>query len=90
MATRRTRRKWKAGTNMRMRDPNLFKALMTSRDVTVRELAYLAKCSPAMIGFLRTGEKTGTRPDLSERIAGALRVPLEVLYEVKSPEPVPA
>ena len=85
MSIRRTRRNWKVGTDMRMRDPELFKALMASRDLTVRELADLAKCSPAMIGFLRTGAKTGTVPALSERIAGALRVPLEVLYEITPP-----
>lgn len=85
MAARRIKRYWKEGTFMKMRDPELFKALMATRDVTVRELADMAKCSPAMIGFLRTGAKTGTTPDLSERIAGALRVPLEVLYNVTTP-----
>lgn len=82
MSPRRIKRYWKEGTYMKLRSPDTFKALMASRNVTVRELADMAHCSPAMIGFLRTGDKKGTRPELSERIAGALRCRVEDLYIV--------
>jgi DNA-binding Xre family transcriptional regulator len=84
MSIRRIKRYWKEGTYMKLRSPDTFKALMASRNVTVRELADLAKCSPAMIGHLRTGWKTEHSPDLAERIAGALRCRVEDLYEVSN------
>jgi transcriptional regulator with XRE-family HTH domain len=57
---------------------------MALRNVTVRELADMAKCSPAMIGHLRTGYKVEHGPDLAERIAGALRCRVEDLYEISN------
>lgn len=85
MTTRTYRRHWKVGTQVQVKSPELFKAFMESRGLSVRELARVAGCKHAMIGHLRTGYKTSTAPELSARIADALRVPLDLLYEVEQP-----
>lgn len=71
---------------MKLHSPQILKAFMQKRDFSMSRLAHAADCSKAMIGYLVAGEKNG-RPfstcsaELAERIAEALGVPTEAVFE---------
>ena len=57
-----------------------LRALTEQRGLSYAGLARLAGCSKPFIGHLASGHKTGARPELAERIAEALAVPVDVLF----------
>ncbi|WP_147391652.1 helix-turn-helix domain-containing protein [Galactobacter valiniphilus] len=103
MATRTSRRRWKEGTYMRLRDPKTLANLMKNRGYTqaslarevYRESPVLTELNPdgtpktdqrrSSINHLLSGKNKGSRPIIAERIAEALGVDLDYLYEVHVP-----
>lgn len=65
---------------MKLRSRDILIAYMDDKEFSVTRLAQYAGCSRAMIGHLRSGYKTSCTPDLAERIARALDVPLIGLF----------
>lgn len=57
---------------------------MKQKNFSMQRLATYADCSKSFIGFLANGTKTSCTPDLARRIAEALDVPVEVLFEPKA------
>lgn len=79
----RTRKRWPQGTWMRLRSAETLTALMKQSHFSLGELAYLAGCSKGFISHLRAGRRNSCTPELATRIAGVLRVPVDVLFEPK-------
>lgn len=65
---------------MRLTHPPTLKALIDRAGLSNRRLAAGAGCSPTFINSLANGHKTGVTPELAERIAEALDVPLDLLF----------
>ncbi len=84
LGSRRCRR-WPKGTWMKLLSPEILRAFMRQRSISERTLARYAGCSRAMVGHLLHGRKTTCTPQLAERIAEALSVPLEGLFMPKMP-----
>lgn len=57
-----------------------LRALAEQRGLSHAGLAREAGCSKSFIDHLAVGRKTGASPELAERIAEALSVPLDVLF----------
>ncbi|GAA1891566.1 helix-turn-helix transcriptional regulator [Williamsia serinedens] len=68
---------------MRLRSPDTLRALMAQYDFSLGRLARYADCSKGFISHLLAGRRASCTPQLAERIAEALHVPLEVLFEVR-------
>lgn len=81
MNTRR-RRHWPKGTWMRLQSPDLLRSLMEDerRNFSMARLARYAGCSKSFISHLTSGRKKTCTPELAERIAEALSVPVELLF----------
>lgn len=69
---------------MRLRSAETLRALMRQDDFSLARLARYADCSKGFISHLLSGRRSSCTVDLAERIAEALRVPTEVLFEVKA------
>lgn len=69
---------------MRVSSAEMLHATMKRRDFSMARLARYAGCSKSMIGHLTTGHKKTCSPELAERIAEALDVPLELLFVPQS------
>lgn len=74
---------WPEGTYMRLIDRARLRDTMTVVALSTRELAFLAGCSKGMVDHLLAGRKRTCTPELAVRIAWALRVPLDYLFEPK-------
>lgn len=74
------RKRWPRGTWMRVTSKETLKALMVQRGFSLERMARYAACSKSMVGHLTTGHKKTCSPELAERIAEALDVPLELLF----------
>lgn len=57
-----------------------LRALTEQRGLSYAGLASKVGCTKQFIGHLAVGRKTGASPELAERIAEALSVPLDVLF----------
>ena len=68
---------------MKLRSAEVLRAFMKQKDFSMQRLATYSSCSKSFIGFLANGSKTSCTPKLAERIAEALDVPVEVLFERK-------
>ena len=68
---------------MKLRSPETLRALMRQDDFSLSRLARYADCSKSFISHLLSGRRSSCTPDLAERIAEALHVPTEVLFEPK-------
>jgi transcriptional regulator with XRE-family HTH domain len=68
---------------MRLRSPATLRALMEQYNFSLGRLARYADCSKGFISHLLSGRRSSCTPELAARIAEALNVPLEVLFEVK-------
>ena len=68
---------------MRLKSPSVLKALMEQDDFSMARLARYAGCSKSFISHLLAGRRRNCTPHLGERIAEALGVPSEVLFDVK-------
>jgi len=66
---------------MRITHREMFRAAIGRSGLTYRALADRAECSLSFISALANGRKTGVTPELAERLAEALEVPAEVLFE---------
>lgn len=68
---------------MRLRSPDTLRALMAQYDFSLGRLARYADCSKGFISHLLAGRRASCTPQLADRIAEALHVPVEVLFEVR-------
>ncbi|TPW95711.1 helix-turn-helix domain-containing protein [Mycolicibacterium fortuitum] len=68
---------------MRLQSGDTLKALMQQHDFSMGRLARYAGCSKTFIYGLCSGEKRSCTPQLGERIAEALDVPVRVLFVVE-------
>lgn len=68
---------------MRLQSGDTLKALMQQHDFSMGRLARYAGCSKTFIYGLCSGGKRSCTPQLGERIAEALDVPVRVLFVVE-------
>lgn len=81
---RSPRRRWPKGTWMRLRSGALLRELMNTKGLSNADVALSAKCGRTWISALVNERRTSCSPDLAERIAKRLEVPLEVLFVPKT------
>jgi transcriptional regulator with XRE-family HTH domain len=79
--------RWPEGTWMRLASGTILREWMKDRGVSERALARHAGCSRAMIGHLLHERKTTCSPQLAQRIAEGLGVPLEALFAPRMTTP---
>lgn len=82
MATRFKRRP--KGTWMKLRSPQLLKAFVgpePDKKMSARQLARAAGVHPSFINHLTAGRSGSCKPKVADRIAEALGVPTDVLFE---------
>lgn len=77
----RKRNHYPKGTWMKLRSPDTLRALMNQDDFSLARLARYADCSKGFISHLLMGRRSSCTPQLAQRIAEALHVPVEVLFE---------
>lgn len=77
------RKRWPKGTWMRLRSPDTLRALMNQDNFSLGRLAIYSSCSKGFISHLLSGRRSSCTPKLAGRIAEALNVPLEVLFDVR-------
>lgn len=65
---------------MKLASSDTLKALMEQRRFSHEQMARYAGCSRGFISHLTAGRKSSCTPQLAQRIAEALDVPLEVLF----------
>lgn len=75
-----SRRRWPKGTWMRLTSPDTLRALMAQRGLSYETLARYAGCSKSFVSHLTSGRKNTCTPQLAERIAEALQVPLAIIF----------
>lgn len=68
---------------MRLRSGALLRELMNTKGLSNADVALSAKCGRTWISALVNERRTSCSPDLAERIAKRLEVPLEVLFVPK-------
>lgn len=68
---------------MRLRSPATLRALMEQYGFSLGRLARYADCSKGFISHLLAGRRSSCTPLLAERIAEALNVPIEILFDPK-------
>lgn len=73
-------KRWPRGTWMRLQSPDTLRALMAQREFSMERLGRYAGCSKSFISHLTSGRKSTCTPELAQRIAEALAVPLEILF----------
>lgn len=66
---------------MRLRSPATLRALMEQYGFSLGRLARYADCSKGFISHLLSGRRSSCTPELAARIAEALNVPLEVIFD---------
>lgn len=82
MATRYKRRP--KGTWMKLRSPQLLQAFIgpePEKKMSGRQLARTVEVHPSFINHLTSGRSASCTPRVADRIAGALGVPTEVLFD---------
>lgn len=75
-----SRRRWPKGTWMELISAETLRALIKQRGLSYMTLGRWAGCHRSMISHLCAGRSKSCKPDLAERIAEALGVPLELLF----------
>ena len=81
------RKRWPRGTWMKLTGKAILRALIEQRGLSYGDLGSLANCHRSMISALVNGHRTSCTPELAERIAMSLNVPLEVLFVPKLSAP---
>lgn len=76
-------RRWPKGTWMKLRSAATLRALMEQESLSLAELGRAAGCSKGFISHLLAARRKTCTPVLAQRIAKTLRVPLEVLFDVR-------
>ncbi|PEH79591.1 transcriptional regulator [Nocardia sp. FDAARGOS_372] len=71
---------------MKLRSPDTLRALMNQDDFSLARLARYADCSKGFISHLLMGRRSSCTPQLAQRIAEALHVPVEVLSSRERPQ----
>lgn len=66
---------------MKLRSAEVLRAFMRQKNFSMQRLATYSGCSKSFIGFLANGDKNSCTEALAKRIAEALDVPLDVLFE---------
>jgi hypothetical protein len=82
MSTRYRRRP--KGTWMKLRSAALLRAVVgpePDKKMSARQLARTVDCSPGFIDHLLAQRRTSCKPSTADRIAQALGVPTEFLFE---------
>lgn len=76
------RRRWPKGTWMKLQSRDILRSLMEDerRNFSMSKLARYSGCSKSFISHLLAGRKTSCTPELAERIAEALDVPVTLLF----------
>ena len=69
---------------MRVRSTETLVALMKQNDMSLGRLARYSGCSKGFVSHLATGRRSTCTPQLGERIAEALGVPVAVLFDVNA------
>lgn len=69
---------------MRLRSRDTLKALMDQYDLSLKDLADFSACSKGFISHLLAGRRSSCTPELAERIARSLHVPVTVLFEPRA------
>lgn len=64
----------------RLKSASTMVAIMEQENVSRRQLADRAHCSPGFISHLTSGRRDSCTPELARRIAEALNVPPRVLF----------
>jgi transcriptional regulator with XRE-family HTH domain len=77
-------KRYPKGTWMKLRSPEILQAFMRQKDFSMSRLARYAGCSKSMIGHLCKGHKKSCGPELADRIAEALDVPTEALFDLRA------
>ncbi|QCG77214.1 Cro protein [Gordonia phage Lutum] len=73
---------------MKLRSPQLLKAFVGPEDdkkMSARKLARAADVHPSFINHLTSGRSSSCKPGVADRIADALGVPTNVLFEERLP-----
>jgi transcriptional regulator with XRE-family HTH domain len=78
-----TRKRWPRGTWMRLQSPDTLKALMKQKHIGLDRLSRSVGCSRGFISHLTSGRRSSCKPLTAERIAEALDVPLNILFDVR-------
>ena len=73
---------------MQLSSPEMLAATIQRRGFSLADLARHAGCSKSMVGHLVTGHKTTCTPELAARLAHALDVPLELLFDAPPDHPL--
>lgn len=80
-----TYRRWPKGTWMKLRTSELLRAFVgpePGKKMSARRLARYADVHPSFIDHLLAGRRKSCEPRTANRIAEALEVPVEVIFEV--------
>jgi transcriptional regulator with XRE-family HTH domain len=77
------RKRWPKGTWMRLRSPDTLRALMKQSNLSLQDLGDLIGKHKSFISHLLAGRRYSCKNETAQRIALALHVPLEVLFEAK-------
>lgn len=75
---RRTR--WPKGTWMKLTSGKILRGLMDQRQVSNADVAMASGCGRTFISALVNERRTSCTPEVAERIARYLQVPLEILF----------
>lgn len=75
-------KRWPKGSWMKLESAATLRAIMEQRKMSMARLARYAGCSKSFISALCLERKTTCTPQLAERIAEALEVPLSLLFVV--------
>lgn len=65
---------------MHLQSAQTLRAVMAQHGLSIRQVADDASCSSAFISHLLAGRKTSCTPALAERIAEAVRAPIDLLF----------
>ena len=88
------RRRWRKGTWMHLKSPEILRAFVgdpykdPSKRMSARKLAKYADVHASFINHLTSGRSTTCTPETAQRIAEVLGVPLDVLFEPRTPSGV--
>lgn len=77
-------KRYPKGTWMKLRSAEILVAFMRQKDFSMERLARYAGCSKSMISHLTSARKTSCTPELAERLAEALDVPREALFDART------
>ena len=70
---------------MRLTSPDTLHALIRQRRLSLAHVARRAGCSKGFVSHLLSGRRSSCSPDLARRIAVALDVPLDLLFQPYAP-----